>query len=327
MKKKRFSAVLVWILTIVLLTGIIIPLVGASGQLATPEVTYNFDYRSLIYTPDENADSYTVWVFNDPVLAAASVDGDGAVAVAKEVTSTDHSKSFGGTTAIRPPVTEGRLLLDVRLLKYENVGTSNVTRNLPAGFTPGGIADSYFAGGCDGSCEGVPHGMAGASEAFPNRPWPHQDNSPCLIKDFVPGDTTNLKPGQYWFRLQAIAGEGSAFTDSALNALPAPPTMGGAASAPPNPFSIAMGPTEAKAIIESRFDEIGDPSGKFRLVDIRGVTTGEIGEEGHIRYFNERMLPTVIGNDPALTAAANKTNAENVFGHVANKDEVTILLY
>ena len=295
--------------------------------LETPAVTYNFDYRSLIYTPDDDAQSYNLWVFNDPVLAAASTDGTGAVAVATGVTSTDHSKSFGGTTAIRPPVTEGRLLLDVRLLTFDNVGTNDVTRDLPAGFLPGGIADSYFAGGCDGSCEGVPHEMAGPTEQFANRPWPHREDSPCLVSAFEPGDTTNLRPGQYWFRLQAIAGTGSGFADSALNALPAPPTMGGAASAPPNPFSIAMGPTEAKEFIEENLAVIADKDNKeIRFVDIRGVTTGEIGEEGHIRY-SERALPTEIGNDGTLTAAANKEKAEAFFGYVDNKDEVTILLY
>jgi len=338
MKKNRISAVLVWILTITLLAGIIVPLAGAADPLATPDVTYNFDYRSLIFEPVQGATSYTVWVFDDPALAAASTDGTGAVAKSAGITeSTQHSKSFGGTTAVRPPDTRGdavggKLLIDVRLLMYDDVEPNEVTRTLPTSYIPGGIADSYFAGGCDGSCNGVPHGIAEAGEEFAGRPRPHTDNSPCvkLEEPFVPGDKTNLIPGQYWFRVQAIAGA----TKSGLSALPDPPLMPASPptgvtptrTAPPNPFSIAMGPTEAKELIEDNLTKITNASdNSVRFIDLR--PPAEIGDEGRIRYA-EQALPTLIGNDPTKTAAQNREEALKFFKvNEGEQNSVKIIMY
>jgi hypothetical protein len=187
------------------------------------------------------------------------------VAVSRNVVETAQSISTGGTAQLRPPVVPaGARLIDVRLLQYENLNGSDATRVLPAGYTPGGVGDSYFAG--DGT-----------------------------------GDTTNLRPGQYWFRIEAVAANAQNFNSDL--------------SARIGPFTVSMGPDEVRGLIEAWVAAYlaANPGADYaqitaamrgsqstlRLVDVRGAA--EIGDEGYPRFFTDRF--TI-----AATEAGNATN-------------------
>jgi hypothetical protein len=225
------------------------------------------DYRAIIYTPDPEALNYNVYVF-DSLEAAIAGTVDDAVAVSRGVTHTAQSSASGGTTMLLPPVVaDGDRLIDVRLLRYDNLNGSDATRDLPQGYIPGGRGDSYFAG----------NGL---------------------------GDTTNLRPGQYWFRIQAVARADSEYSDSGL-------------SNRIGPFTVTMGPDEARDLIEARRAEIGNtPAATLRLIDLRGPA--EFAQEGNVRFFDDRRLPATFN--------ANQAAAEAIFGHEDDKDAVTILL-
>jgi len=240
------------------------------------------DYRAIIYTPDPLAASYNVYVFATEAAAQAGTPSD-AIAIARNVTETARSGSSGGSALLLPPVvTAGDRLVDVRLLQYENLNGSDAIRTgpgiggLPAGYMPGGIGDSYFSG-----------------------PSPSQ------------GDTTNLKAGQYWFRIQAVAIPTTEYTDSNLSA-----SIGS--------FTITMGPDEARALIESRLSDLGT---SFRIVDLRGAA--ETADEGYIRYTTDAFLNTATQNavDAALLShipAADKDTPQKL---IAARQTVTVMVY
>jgi len=282
--KKRFSKVLVCILTIALLSSVALPIVGANAALDAPEVRLNHNYRSLIFTPetDSGFESYTLYAFATYADAAA---GTNAVARAVDVQPTIGSTAAGGTTQTpAQQLEEGEVLIDVRLTQFEATpGNEAFIRTLPAGYAPAGIGDSWYPG--DGQ-----------------------------------GDTTNLRPGQYWFRLQAVAEDEA--QNSPLSAVYE------------NPFSIAMGPDEGRALIESlraeRPDDFGTtPDHSVRLIDLRPA--GERAEEGHIRFFEagNRMTNQDMGgpevNQPHLVWYDEALeNIRDIFG--LDKDAYILVL-
>jgi len=264
--KKRFAQILVCVLTVVLLSGIVVPVAGAAERLSTPEVRLNHNYRSLIFTPDAEASSYTLYVFATFADAQA---GENAIARAVDVQPTIGSTAAGGTTQTpAQQLDDGEVLIDVRLVQFEaTAGNAAVVRTLPASYTPAGIGDSWYPG--DGQ-----------------------------------GDTTNLRPGQYWFRLQAIGAQpaqNSLLSEVALISEEEPGHT--------NPFSISMGPDEGRALLEelraTRPNDFGTTSAHtVRLIDLRPET--ERAEEGHPRFFEagNRMTNQDMGgptvNQPHL---------------------------
>ncbi|NLB28898.1 MAG: hypothetical protein GX823_01510, partial [Clostridiales bacterium] len=116
-------------------------------------------FRSLIFNPVEGATGYNVYAYATKADAEAQ---ENAVAVAENVGPTIESTSTGGTMGQIPMVLEDdEVLIDVRLIGFSDLDDSGATRDLPEGYTPAGLGDTYYPG--DGT-----------------------------------GNTTNLKPGQYW---------------------------------------------------------------------------------------------------------------------------------
>ena len=222
-------------------------------------------FRSLIFEAVAGATGYNVFAY--ATLDDAKADRN-PVAVAENVAPTIESISTGGTMGQLPmELVGGEVLIDVRLIQFKAL-IPGATRELPAGYTPAGLGDTYCPG--DGS-----------------------------------GDKTNLKPGQYWFRMQAVAPEGvSALCDFYDDG---------------DAFSIAMGPDEARAKIEETFIAKGNPGttldSSFRIVDVRALP--EFGDEGYIR-FSERIM---VGDFNTVE------KAEAIFGHTEDKSAVTIFVY
>ncbi|MCL2200439.1 MAG: S-layer homology domain-containing protein [Oscillospiraceae bacterium] len=182
------------------------------------------------------------WLFYIPVEGATGYnvyafatfedaqEGTNYVAVARNVVETEGSTSTGGTTGGTAPEVPDG---HNRIDVRLIQFEGEATRTLPTGYIPGGIGDSFYPG----------------------------DRQ---------GDTTNLKPGQYWFRLRAISSEDNV-TDSELSAVNE------------LPFTIAMGPSELRAYLEANLDRIGTPT--LRLVDLRNPA--EFADEGNMRFFEE----------------------------------------
>ncbi|MCL2226292.1 MAG: S-layer homology domain-containing protein [Oscillospiraceae bacterium] len=253
MAKRKTGKILVALtLSLMMAISLISPALGQS-QLATPNVKQQQNYRWLFYIPVEGAASYNVYAF--ATFEAAQVGTD-YVAVARGVVETEGPVS--------PEAPEGHNRIDVRLLQFEG----EATRDLPAGYTPAGIGDSFFPG-------------AGQ------------------------GDTTNLKPGQYWFRMRAVSDDASV-ADSGLSEVQE------------FPLTIAMGPDELRALIEANIDSIGTtPQDTFRLIDLRNAA--EFADEGNLRFFDEA--------DRFVHAQFNTQEAaEAIFGHVDDKSAVTIVV-
>ena len=225
-------------------------------------------------TPEVTQNQNYRWLFYIPVEGADSYDvyafatfedavaGTDYVAVARNVVETEGSTSTGGTTGGTAP--------DVpeghnRIDVRLIQFEGEATRTLPAGYTPAGIGDSWFPGTGQ-------------------------------------GDTTNLVPGQYWFRMRATSTDNAVNSSelSAVNELP---------------FTIAMGPDEVRAYLEANLDRIGTPS--LRLIDLRGPA--EFADEGNLRFFEEADRYVWADFD-------TQEKAEEIFGHVDNKGAVTILL-
>jgi len=321
--KKAFRISVALIISIVMmLTFIPLTAISAPVQLETPTIftqtqtsttgaltqTWQ-EYRAIIFETDPNASGLNVFVFDnlaDANAATAATAESLAIAVARDVSRTDHSMSIGGTTHVRPPVLEeNQGLIDVRLLQFEELNDSGATRVLPADFTPGGIADSYFAGGCDGSCRGVPEGMTG------DRPNAHTATSECLVPGFTQGDTTNLRPGSFWFRIQAVPADPATHSPSELGGRLVDDAIVGI-----GPYSISMGPSEVRKVIEdwitahlaanpnATYEQIlealSDPQSSLRLIDLRGPA--EFRDEGNPRFFAERITNATINtaDDEAL---------------------------
>ena len=192
-------------------------------------------YRSLIFERIAGATGYNVYAYGSKADAEADKD---CVAVAYNVQPTIESISTGGTMAQSPMTLVGdEVLIDVRLVTTFE-GDAVREKPLPADFTPAGIGDSYLPG--DGT-----------------------------------GDKTNLKPGQYWFRLQA--------TDAADKSKDSGKSL---IYADGDAFSIAAGPDEARTMIEECIAKGMKPGVDFRIIDVRSLP--EYGDEGYIR-FSERF--------------------------------------
>ena len=226
-------------------------------------------FRSLIFIPITGATGYNVHAYASRDDAVSNAN---AVAIAKNVAPTIESTSTGGTMKQVPmELTDDEVLIDVRLIQFENTPGSDVTRELPGGYTPAGLGDTYYPG--DGS-----------------------------------GDKTNLKPGQYWFRLQAVDVSGNA-VDSELSAI----------YSDGDALTIAMGPDETRdrlnEILRTKGKPGTTPDSTFRIVDLRSFP--EFGDEGYIR-FSERT---------EIVEFNTTQKAEAIFGHVDDKSAVTIFVF
>ena len=285
----KFRGSFTAILTIIIAISFITMVSAASDKLATPvlipkgEPSVSADgtpgnparhtqFRSLIFKPVPGADCYDVYAYTTWADAEA---GTNPVAYAPHVRSTPGSLSGGGTqgtTAIK--LEDDEILIDVRLIPFlpiEEGYARELIMGGPAGFGPAGLGDSYFPG--DGT-----------------------------------GYRTNLKPGQYWFRLQAI----DAANPDIASELSAPYADG-------NAFSIAVGPDEARSILEPLIaaGKLGNTSNAdLRIVDLRNPS--EISDEGYLRFSESNRFTTADFN--------TTKEAEAIFGHIDNKDEVTIFI-
>jgi hypothetical protein len=117
--------------------------------------------------------------------------------------------------------------------------------------------------------------------------------------------TTNLVPDQYWIRVMAVPSDPATHVPSNLS------NVHTAAQT----FNIAMGPCEARALIESRFDELGTT---LHIRDVRPLT--EAGDEGSLRYTH------------SAGSAFTQTTADTVLlapfgGDTSRRGEITVLQY
>jgi len=193
-------------------------------------------YRSLIFKAVEGATGYNVYAY----ATKADAESDkNRVAESLNAQETLQSGSTGGTMSQSPmKLEEGEMLIDVRLIQFTDI-KEGATRTLAEDYTPAGLGDTYYPG------------PAGS------------------------GDKTNLKPGQYWFRVQAADAEAAA-KNSALSAI----------YEDGDAFSIAAGPNEARDLLEAQLKEKGlpgsTPGASWYLVDLRGPF--EFSDEGVTRF-------------------------------------------
>ena len=116
-------------------------------------------------------------------------------------------------------------------------------------------------------------------------------------EDFVRAmhTTGNLMPGAYWVRVRSIAADDA--YNSELSALALNRQH---AELEPEylPITIAIGPSEARQLIEVRFDDIGS---SLRLIDLRpDGGNHEILREGWIRFVDERIINIHTAFNPAV---------------------------
>jgi hypothetical protein len=178
-----------------------------------------------------------------------------------------------------------RIVTDVRMITFVELNGSGAVRAapIPADWEPAGLGASAFAAG---SVNGA--------------------------------NTTNLVPGQYWIRVQAIAEDQAANTDSELSEV----------HAIVDSFNIAMGPDEAKAYIERRLADVGTT---LHIIDVRGENPQETGDEGYIRYTTA-ILPTLrfvpdTRADEDLLAGFDEVLLAGVDNDPDRRGEVTVMLY
>jgi hypothetical protein len=144
------------------------------------------------------------------------------------------------------------------------------------------------------------------------------DASTIFVSDAILNDTTyqrglhvttNLLPGAYWVRLQAVAAaeaNNSALSELAMNRQHATLDL------QPLPITIAMGPTDMRVAMETYLDELGEG---LRLVDVRPNIPDpglyyELWTEGTIRYFWERQVNMQTGVAPSEVNTEFMTDAE-----------------
>ena len=286
--KKRLIAL---VITIVMAFSLVLPMASASGKLATPELitvgaplespfggiqnpARSTQFRLLLFEEIEGATGYDVYVFRSRADAQTN-DASKAIAVSRNQTSTVPSQAGGGTQGTAAiALEEGQVGIDVRLIQYDEI-EAGTTRVLPAGYTPAGLGDSYMPG-TPGS-----------------------------------GDTTNLKPGQYWFTVSAVDVNNPSIASDLCDPHD-------------DAYSIAIGPDEAADIIAPRLDELG--VGEYptlRLIDLRAWP--EHGDEGVVRYFGgeyDECTDRLLHHEHFNTVE----RAEAVFGHVDDKSAVTIFV-
>ena len=273
------------ILVLIMVLAFIPTIAAANEQLATPTLipkgepstladgtpgnpARHTQFRSLIFEPVQGATGYTVYAY---ASRADAENNTNPVAFAQNIAPTIGSQSGGGTQGTSAiELTGDEVLIDVRLIQFEAIEDS-ATRTLPVDYTPAGLGDSYFPG--DGS-----------------------------------GNKTNLKPGQYWFRLQAVDNANSG-KNSNLSEI----------YADGDAFSISVGPDEAADILAPLLaaGKLGDtPDATLRIVDLRGAA--EISDEGYLRFSEGSRIPAGEFN--------TVKEAEALFGHINNKDAVSIFI-
>ena len=141
----------------------------------------------------------------------------------------------------------------------------------------------------------------------------------------------NLKPGSYWLRVQAIASDES--RNSELSDLPLN-RQDEMLALEDLPIVIALGPSEQRELIETRYAEIGTPS--LRLLDIRPNIPFtaryyfEIWTEGWNRYLTERM-PNIHWGVEEQTGLHGMANTEfmtdtEVFTALPDRDATILVM-
>jgi hypothetical protein len=213
---------------------------------------------------DGDASGFNVYAFTS-ADAAATGDPAEAVAVSRNQSTSVIPRVVldGLSFANAPPAgpADG-IQLDVRLLQFENIGDSNATRNLPVGYTPADIGVSQ----------------------------------PPSVS--TTGNTSNLRPGVYWFRVSAVDATGE-FGESPM------------AEATGN-FSISIGPDEARGMMEAILADGGEYGQDFFIIDVRpavaltsvagppgGAPGGEAPNEG-ILSFSSWLNQGGVGNGIAV---------------------------
>ena len=273
-------------LSVVMVFGLAVPVVFADDQLATPvqipkgepsempdgtplNPAQHIQFRSLVFEPVPGATGYNVYAYGSKADAEADAN---RLAVAENVGATLGSQTTGGTLRTQAVQLEGdEILIDVRLIQFNDI-QAGATRSLPAGYLPAGLGDAYFPGDAK-------------------------------------GDTTNLKPGQYWFRIQAVNADNPDINSGLSELLPDGET-----------YSIAYGPNEGRDAIEPLLaaGKLGTtPEADLRIVDLRGPT--EFSDEGYIRFSD--------GNRITAQDFNTTEKAEALFGHTDDKSAVTIVVY
>ena len=149
-------------------------------------------------------------------------------------------------------------------------------------------------------------------------------NDPNFVRALY--TTGNLRPGAYWIKVQAAAKNEE--DNSELSKLPK--TRQFREYEPQElPIIIAMGTSEVRQIVETRFDEIGS---SLRLVDLRPNidTPGayyELWSEGYIRFFEERLINLHWGSAARTkpTNTAYMSDAE-VFAALPNLNATILVI-
>jgi|GEM_PF-4620109 len=153
---------------------------------------------------------------------------------------------------------------------------------------------------------------------------------PEVVNDanFVRGLHTsgNLRPGAYWIRVRAVASnasDNSELSDLAQN------RQFASFDLEELPIVIALGPSEAREIMETRFNEIGS---SLRLIDLRPNVAHEtlyyeFWTEGFIRFFDER-LTNIHWSSEEQTQPINPDfmTDEEVFEALPDLDATILLL-
>ena len=130
------------------------------------------------------------------------------------------------------------------------------------------------------------------------------NNSGVIYDDAIVNDanfiramhtTGNLMPGAYWIRVRSIAADEA--YNSELSAL-AQNRQHAELPLQYLPITIAIGPSEARQLIEERFEDIGT---SLRLIDLR--PEAELFREGWIRYVDERIINIHTAYNPAVPDA------------------------
>ena len=277
--KRRLIALVV---TVVMASSLFLPAALANDKLATPvfipkgavqiiegtgvgNSALHASSRALVYEPVEGATGYDVYAF---VTLEDALAGENPVAISRNAQPTAGSDSTGGTTSAGTvQLEDNESLIDVRLIQFEDV-VEGATRDLPEGYTPAGMGDTWMPG------------LPGS------------------------GDQTNLKPGQYWFRMAAVDVDNPS-RNSDLSDL----------YEDEHAFTISMGPDEARALIEELLltKELGDT---LRIVDLRGAA--EWSDEGVLRFTTDREPHTNFNTTE---------KAEAIFGNVEDKSAVSIFVF
>ena len=264
--------------------------------------------RTLAIVPVDGAIGYDVYAFNSMEAALSDVDGENAVAIARNVTTeviTTESLNYGGFQFANSDLMQaahdaagfaaGQLRVYIRNLTFENVNGSNVIH------APAVVNNPNFVRGL----------------------WMEGGINPATGIELPAG---NLKAGAYWFRVRAIAGEGG--EDSPLSEVPSNINAAGENARHYFPLSIALGPSDARELMEAFIARYGadalngnntyygsadeNPAAQMYLIDLRPDRPDfEFRTEGFLRFFTRMQDGHEIDIDTAMVGAVAPT--EGVF--------------